>query len=195
MITIARLEHVNEVERCEKLPIVYQLWGTKKNIRAYGQIGYIENQEVIVKLTAEEENPIAKYEKDGDPVYLDSALEVFLSFDVEHTYYINLEVNAKGALLCHYGKRKDRGPIQTKKKVLVTTTVEEKEWSVVLRIPYLILEKSFGNVNLHKGSDISFNFYKICELEEEQHFISYTFIPTETPDFHQPAYFAEGILG
>ena len=138
MITIARLEHYDEVERCERLPIAYKLWGTKKDIKAYGQMGYVENQELVVKMTAEEENPIATYEKEEDPVYLDSALEVFFSFDIENTYYINLEVNAKGAF---------------------------------------------------------FNLYKICELQGEQHFISYTFIPTKSPDFHQPAYFAEGILG
>ncbi|MBQ9122081.1 MAG: carbohydrate-binding family 9-like protein [Lachnospiraceae bacterium] len=195
MITIARLEHYDEVERCERLPIAYKLWGTKKDIKAYGQMGYVENQELVVKMTAEEENPIATYEKEEDPVYLDSALEVFFSFDIENTYYINLEVNAKGAFLCHYGKRKDRGPILTKERVLVTANIEEKQWSVLLRIPYSLIVKCFGNVQFHKGSRISFNLYKICELQGEQHFISYTFIPTKSPDFHQPAYFAEGILG
>jgi len=195
MVTIARLKHFDEVEGCEKLPIGYKLWGTESDIEAYGQMGYVENKEWVVKLTAKETDPLARYKNDEDPVYLDSALEVFLNFDPENIYYINLEVNANGALLCHYGKRKDRAPIETEEKIGVIVNKGIEEWSVILRIPYLVIAKCFENVKLQKGSDMSFNLYKICEMEDNRHFISHTFIPTETPDFHMPQYFAHAKLG
>lgn len=195
MVTFARLEHFKEVEKCEKLPILYKLWGTEYDIEAYGQMGYVENTEWVVKLTAREPEPLARYTKEEEPVYQDSALEVFLNFDAENIYYINLEVNANGALLCHYGKRKDRGPIPTEEKVGVFVNKGKEEWSVILRIPYSVITKCFGNVKLQEGSEISFNLYKICETEENRHFISYTFIPTTNPDFHLPQYFAHGKLG
>lgn len=195
MVTIARLKHFDEVEGCEKLPIGYKLWGTQSDIEAYGQMGYVENTEWVVKLTAREANPLAKYTHDEDPVYLDSALEVFLNFDAENIYYINLEVNANGALLCHYGKRKDRATIEMEEKIGVSVNKGKEEWSVILRIPYSVIAKCFENVKLQKGSDMSFNLYKICEMEDNRHFISHTFIPTETPDFHMPQYFAHAELG
>lgn len=195
MTIFQELKHFSEIETCEKLPINYKLWGTEKDMEAFGQMGYIAQQEWVVKLTAKESDPLAVFFAQQDPVYLDSALEVFLNFDVSREYYINLEVNANGALLCHYGKRKDRGPILSEEKVRVLVNKNETEWSVILRIPYSIIEKCFGNIKLQKGSDISFNLYKICEREDERHFISHTFIPTAEPDFHMPQYFAHGKLG
>lgn len=196
MITIARLEHADEIVNCEKLPIEHQLWGTDVDMTAYGQVGYVENREMVVKLTAKEENPLSVYTKEEDPVYKDSALEFFLNFEPDNIFYINFEVNSNGALLCHYGKRKDRRPfLKDGLKVDVCVTKKEKEWSVTLRIPLAVIEACFDNVQLQKGRNISFNLYKICEREDNLHFISHTFIPTETPDFHLVQYFARGVLG
>ena len=196
MTVIKRLEHAEEVVSCEKLPIANQLWGTNVDMTAYGQVGYIENQEIVVKLTATESDPLAVYTEDEDPVYKDSALEFFLNFEPDNIYYINFEVNANGALLCHYGKRKDRKAILNEQlKVSVSASKSETEWTATLRIPLAVIEACFDDVKLQKGSNISFNLYKICEREDNLHFISHTFIPTESPDFHLVQYFARGELG
>lgn len=196
MVTIAPLRCVEEIEQCEKLFISHKLWGTVSPIEAYGQMGYIEGQEWIVKLTSIEKNPLTTFEKDDDPVYKDSALEVFLNFSTGRDEYMNLEVNSNGALLCHFGQKGKRSPIKSRTDERARVFVEKLEdnWSVLLRIPYDLIMDCFGETKLESGTQITFNMYKICELESNRHFISYTFIPTEKPDFHQPAYFAEGIL-
>ncbi len=197
MVTIPKLTQIEEIEQCEKLPIAYKLWGTVSSISSFGQLGYVEDQEVVVKLTAVEKNPLTNYEQDEAPVYKDSALEVFLNFNIDKEQYLNLEVNASGALLCHFGQKGNRGPIaaKTDQKVIVQAKRMDTEWSVLLRIPHALIQDCFGDTKLRRGSKISFNLYKICESEENMHFISHTLIPTEKPDFHQPAYFAEGVLG
>lgn len=195
MTIISRLEHAGEVVNCEKLPIAHKLWGTDVDITAYGQVGYIEDREIVVRLTADESAPLAVYKEDNDPVYKDSALEFFLNFEPDNIFYINFEVNANGALLCHYGKRKDRRPIlNEERRVFVATERTETEWTATLRIPIAVIEACFDDVKLKKGSVISFNLYKICEREDNLHFISHTFIPTEDPDFHLVQYFARGEL-
>ena len=197
MVTIAPLKCVEEIEQCEKLPIDHKLWGTISSIEAFGQRGYIEGKEWVVKLTAMEKNPLTTFENDEDPVYKDSALEVFLNFAVERDEYLNLEVNSNGALLCHFGRKGKRAPIAsgTDKKIQVLTETLEDKWSVLLRVPYDLIRDCFEEANLKSGSKITFNLYKICESKSNLHFISHTFIPTERPDFHQPACFAEGVLG
>ena len=196
MVTIAPLRCVEEIEQCEKLFISHKLWGTVSPIEAYGQMGYIEGQEWIVKLTSIEKNPLTTFEKDDDPVYRDSALEVFLNFAPDGNEYINFEVNSNGALLCHFGIKGKRKPIKSKTNTRARVFVEKLEdnWSVLLRIPYDLIKDFFEEFKLESGSKITFNMYKICELESNRHFISHTFIPTEKPDFHQVAYFAEGVL-
>lgn len=196
MVTIACLKTVEEIEQCEKLPIAHKLWGTDSPIEAYGQMGYIEGQEWVVKLTAVEKNPLTTFLQDNDPVYKDSALEMFINFAADKDEYLNFEVNSNGALLCHFGKKGLRAPVKLKtdKEVEVSVKKQENEWSVILRIPRGLFEDCFGEIKLESGSKITFNLYKICETESDLHFISYTFIPTEKPDFHLPAYFAEGVL-
>jgi len=88
LVTIAGLQNVEEIEKWEKLTISHKLWGTTKNVEAYGQMGYIAGKEWIVKLTAYEKNPMATYTQDNDPVYRDSALEVFLNFMPEKEYFV-----------------------------------------------------------------------------------------------------------
>jgi len=198
-VTIAGLQKAEEIDKCEKLFISHKLWGTTKNVEAYGQMGYIAGREWIVKLTAHEANPLATYTQENDPVYRDSALEVFLNFVPDKDEYLNFEVNANGALLCHYGKKgpANRGPVSRISEERVTVEVQKEEaiWSVLLRIPFALIQDCFGDMEITTGKKISFNLYKISESQEDLHFISHTYIPSEKPDFHLPECFAEGVIG
>jgi len=194
MVTIRRLQKADEIELCEKLPIANRLWGTDNEMICYGQMGYLPEREWIVKLTACEEEPRATYTQNDEPVYKDSALEVFLNFAPMADWYMNLEVNANGALLCHFGRKGEREPValMSKEKTIVKVQREADKWSVLLRIPFLLISDCFGDVKIESGKNISFNLYKISESEEDLHFISHTDIPVANPDFHLPAFFAEG---
>ena len=196
MIKIREIQKIEEIEQCEKLPILYKLWGTEKDICCYGQMGYIPEKEWVVKLTACEAEPLATYVQAEDPVYKDSALEVFLNFAPETDNYLNLEVNANGALLCQFGKKGDREPASNRCawKASVDACRADDKWSVLLRVPFRLIRECFGEVCLQKGMQIRFNLYKICETEGNKHFISYTFIPVPESDFHLPQYFATGIM-
>lgn len=199
MVTITKLKKVEEIENCEKLYISHKLWGTEKDVVAYGQMGYIPGEKWVVKLTAKEKEPLATYVQDDDPVYQDSALEVFLNFAPDGDDYLNLEVNANGALLCHFGKKgkENRCPVRLKSRERVAVQVQrdEEAWSVLLVIPFALVKDCYDDVTIESGKKITFNLYKISESKEDLHFISHTLIPSENPDFHLPQFFAEGVIG
>lgn len=199
LTTIAELQNIEEIDKCEKLAISHKLWGTTKNVEAYGQMGYIAEKEWVVKLTAHEANPLTTYTQDNDPVYEDSALEVFLNFVPDGDNYLNFEVNANGALLNHFGKKgpSNRGPVRhiSEERVTVQVQKEKELWSVLLRIPFALIRDCYGEVEIATGKKISFSLYKISESQEDLHFISHTFISSEKPDFHLPKFFAEGVIG
>lgn len=199
MVTIAALQKIEDIENCEKLYISHKLWGTQKDVVSYGQMGYMPGEKWVVKLTAEEKEPLTTYMNDDDPVYQDSALEVFLNFAPDGNEYLNFEVNANGALLCHFGKKgkENRGPVRlrSEERVAVQVLRDEDAWSVILAVPFALIKDCYDDVTIEVGKKITFNLYKISESQEDLHFISHTFIPSEKPDFHLPQFFAEGIIG
>jgi len=196
MVTITALERIEEINTCEKFLMSHKLWGTDLEMTAYGQIGYLKDEALIVKLTAHEKNPLTTYKNDDEPVYRDSALEVFMYFATKPDTYLNLEINANGALLAQCGKVRAREWIATKTKERVTVTVEksEEKWSVLLVIPLSLVRDCYGDVKLQSGTEIGFNVTKICEAQENLHFISYADLPGERPNFHQPEHFLKAWL-
>ncbi len=122
-----------------------------------------------LKMVCREKNPLRVYEKNQDPVYRDSAMEAFFQFDSErerntNALYLNLEVNANGALRRNMEKSVSIGRILRRrrwKKFDCKTTIDEESWSMKLHLPIAILEKIYGPLHLDVGSNFWCNFYKI----------------------------------
>lgn len=188
--TISDLE---DIHTCEQLPLTYPLWGTIYTPKSYGQIGYLKDFGLIVRLTCEETNPPAQYKSHNDPVYRDSALEFFFKPYKDDPNYLNFETNANGAVLTQIGKdisdRVNLDPFRTNACTVIPQISEDK-WSVILHIPDDFLQKIYPSSYGCKKMDIfRFNFYKISESDENTHFISLTPITAPTPNFHLPQYF------
>ena len=73
----------------EKAPIDCYPWGGNYRPRAYGQCAFVPGKGLAVRMTAWESNPKAVYTVVGDPVYKDSCLEFFASFDPQSQKYMN----------------------------------------------------------------------------------------------------------
>ncbi len=201
--TIPCIQEIDELDMCEIIPINHQLWGTDYPVKAYGRMAMIPEKEWIVSMTAEETDPLRRYQKDNDPVYRDSALEVFLNFcpGDKRARYMNFEINANGAMLSQFGSKGDRSFISDLREsysAICQVSIEENKWSVLLRIPLELINELYMSdaiTDMMKaGGIISFNLYKISEDKEEEHYISSSFIPVDKPDFHLPEYFMTGIV-
>lgn len=199
---VKMIHSVNELEKTTPFYVEKLLWGTKHIPKTCAYIGFVPEDAFYVKMVCEEKEPLRKYTKQRDPVYRDSAMEVFLLFEperarVEPPVYLNFEANANGALIASYGKERQYRSyfsVAEYKAFCCKSRIEEDRWSFSLRIPVEVLERIYGPMRLGEGSTFSCNFYKISETKEIEHYASYSPIKSKIPSFHMPEFFADAVI-
>lgn len=200
---VKRIHDREKIEQCNKFQISHYMWDSKIEPKAYGWMGYINGEGLFVKMVCEESNPKRVYKNHKDPVYKDSAMEIFLAF-LEYgeeltndCMYTNFEINSNGAMLANYGiGRKNRRFISDVQyqQTNVHATIEEDKWYLEVLFPESYLNQICDFEEIKKGTTFYCNFYKIAESEEILHFGSYSPINSETPNFHMPICFAQAVI-
>ena len=119
-------------------------WGGDYRPVTSGRLGFLLGQGFLLEMVCQEEDPCRSYTRDGDPVYLDSAMEAFFCFspEEENPCYLNFEMNANGAMLaCHGRNRRERTPFAgaLKEGLSCRAQVREHAWSVRLTIPLSLI--------------------------------------------------------
>lgn len=197
---IKRINKKSQIETCEKFFITHYMWNSTQEPKAYGWMGYLEEEGLFVKMVCEEKNPKRVYHNPQDPVYTDSAMEIFLAFPEEgeklsnDCMYTNFEINSNGAMLANFGKgRQNRQPVTEEQYALtgVKAGIEENLWYLEVLFPESYLKEICDFEKVKKGNPFYCNFYKIAEDKEIEHYGSYSPIESETPNFHLPVCFAE----
>ena len=175
-------------------------WGQEYMPIAYGQLILIKGYGFALRMTCKEKHPRAIYEEYNQPVYTDSCLEFFATWDNESTRYINMEMNAKGTLLscCGVG-RENRTPLinlSGGKLPTVKSFNTDEEWGIVAEIPFEILDAVYGirSETFVPGYTFRGNFYKCGDETPIVHYGSWSRVGTKTPDFHRPEYFGELVI-
>ena len=128
--------------------------------------------------------------QDQDPVYQDSCVEFFI-LDKEDQYH-NFECNANGVLLSAKGHERNRRTNRSLKELQgilrypsgVEIADKNYHWSLIIGIP-------FDDVGLARGNSYQANFYKCGDLTTKKHYLSWSPIDTQKPDFHLPEYFGK----
>ena len=141
----------------------------------------------------------AIYSNDQDPVHEDSCVE-FFCMPIGSETYTNFEFNCIGT--CSASTRKGRNEdvvafspdeMQTIKRYpsIGRRAFNEMEgmfeWELTVKIPF----KLMGIDPAHLPEKISGNFYKCADGTDSPHFVSWSPIKTENPDFHRPEFFGE----
>lgn len=163
------------------------------------RIGYT-NDAVLLHYKVTEKSVRAHYGKDDDPVYKDSCVEFFISPGGDQIYY-NLECNCIGTILFGGGEpgNRDRADAEVMNTIgrwagLGTAPFDERigqtEWEVALVVPFTAFYKH--RLSSLSGQDIRANFYKCGDDLTTPHFLSWSPIRVERPNFHLPAFF--GVL-
>ena len=144
-------------------------------------------------------------DKINGPVYKDSAVEFFFSPDQNMPLtYFNLETNCGGTPLLHYNlvPRKDSRQLEIDdiKKVEIVTSLpkvidpemsEPVTWTIEYKIPIAVLEK-YGTITCpEKGVEWRANFYKIAENSSNPHYITWSIVENDKPNFHMPKFFGK----
>lgn len=197
---VKQIDRKTDIESCMRFDITNYMWDSIREPKTYGYLGYIEGTGLFAKFFIEESDPKRIYTENCDPVYKDSAVEVFLAFLKEgevlsnDCMYTNFEFNSNGALLANYGEgRANRQSITDEQFALAgcTTHIDEKHWTAEVTIPESYLYQICDFDAIKKGRTFYCNFYKIAEGKEILHFGSYSPIDSPSPNFHLPVCFAE----
>jgi hypothetical protein len=137
------------------------------------------------------------------PVWQDSAVEFFFAPDISSPEkYFNLETNCGGTPLLHYNliPRRDskRLDVEDIKQIEIVSSLPQLidpeisnplTWTIEYKIPLSMLEK-YGSVNRPaKGVEWRANFYKIAENSSNPHYITWSVVENDKPNFHMPKFF------
>lgn len=163
------------------------------------KIAYCQDQ-ILLKYYVSEENIMAKETEINGAVYKDSCVEFFISINDNKTYY-NFEFSCIGTVHAAHGpdraKRELIDPEILKlieiRSSLGNQAFEERtgghQWEMMIIIPKECM--AFDKDIILKGLKASANFYKCGDETSEPHYVSWSPIGSENPDYHQSVYFGE----
>lgn len=137
----------------------------------------------------------AAYLSSNEPVYKDSCVEFFVSFDGSN--YYNFEFNCIGTVLLgygsqHHGERKLASLDQINniyRDTQIHAAPNSVNWNLAANIPFNVFKEE--RISSLKGRECSANFYKCGDDLPIPHFLSWTAIESPKPNFHLPAFFGK----
>ncbi|MDD3036380.1 carbohydrate-binding family 9-like protein [Bacteroides sp.] len=153
---------------------------------------------ILLHFKVKEASVRAKYGEDDGSVWTDSCVEFFLIPANDGEYY-NIECNCAGTILIGAGATRngrERAPKEITSLVQRWASlgrepfeerVEDTSWEVALIIPYAVFFKH--QIDSLDGKLIKANFYKCGDELQTPHFLSWSPIDIENPDFHRPDFF------
>lgn len=199
MYKIKTIESPEKISNGNTALIDIYNWGCKYRPETKAILCHIQEQGLLLKMSCKESNPLISVQPRIGMVCVDSCMEFFFDISKNHsvdTPYINIEVNAAGALCCEAGAIGNR--IEFTKAGIplpkVETYIHDDEWGFTLLVSNEILKAVYPDVSLKSGSVIYGSFYKCGDHTEQPHYGSFVKIDTPRPSFHQPAFFAEMII-
>ena len=155
---------------------------------------------LFLKYYVSEEAVRARYRQTNDPVFKDSCVEFFISFNNEEEYY-NLEFNCLGTCLSGFGGGRENRQLLPEKVIakIKRLAVMQKtastagdlltNWQLTLIIPLEVFR--WHHFSSFQGVSGKVNFYKCGDELPQPHFLAWNNIQAAAPDFHLPEYFGE----
>lgn len=156
---------------------------------------------LLLHYRVEEQSVRAVAEKDHEHIWEDACVEFFVMPDEADGLYYNIECNCTGKLIVAVGEgRNERipAPAEVMQKIDRWASLgkepfdvreEPTKWEVALRVPITSFFKH--KFQSFDGMKAKGNVYKCGDNLPVPHFISWSPINTENPDFHRPEFFGQ----
>jgi hypothetical protein len=151
---------------------------------------------IFLKFYVEEKHLRAVNSEPNQPVYEDSCVEFFISFEDEAEYY-NFEFNCAGTCLLGFGEGREGRElispeiikqIAFQSELKAATNAEANiGWELTLAIPFSSF--LYHEIASLKDKKCRANFYKCGDELPEPHFLAWNNISSEAPNFHLPEFF------
>jgi len=156
------------------------------------------DHEIFLKYYITENYFKAEKTETNQMVCEDSCVEFFVSPEDDGIYY-NLEFNGIGTCLLGTGTTREnstRANPEVISKIRRLTSVGKKpvkenvgefKWTITIAIPFEVF--FHHKVKELKGKTFRANFYKCGDMLSVPHYVTWSVVETEKPDYHQPEYF------
>ena len=181
----------------ELTDVSFAPWGNSALPRTLFQGCFVKNRGFLFDLICYESDPLARFTKPGEPVYKDSCLELFCNFMPQKSdLYINFEMNANGAYLMGVGAaRENRKMLKCACMPKVRAAVMDDFWDVMLYIPRETVWEVYGEeIDFCDGYEMKGNVYKCGDETTSPHWLTWSPIAADKPDFHRPEQFGTFLL-
>ena len=165
-------------------------------VQASFSIAQVSNH-VLIKYFVREASIRAVNFSYNSPVYEDSCVELFISFDEDPNYY-NIEMNCIGTLLMGYGSGRDNRLLigenilkKISRQVSVTHDSDSNliAWELTALLPLVVF--NHRAISQLSGCRCRANFFKCGDRLPEPHFLCWSEVQAAEPDFHLPHFFGE----
>lgn len=196
--TITHVEQAPDWSVVPQLDIDHVQWTDDYGIRAHAQLCY-DDEALYVRMWAEEQDVRATYAAD-DPLpkcYEDSCLEFFFQLDGGDARYMNFEFNPNCALGCEIGTEKQNRVTLIPPSEALAPEAERTDdgWELQYQLPFEFLRMFYPNFSAEPGVQIRGNFYKCGNLTANKHYLSWSPVDSDTPNFHLPDSFGVLVFG
>ena len=170
----------------EKAALNHQPWLEDNGVRAWAQACH-DGERIHVRMTAKEEKIRATLTGPLDAVCTDSCLEFFFAPEDGDDRYINFEWNPLGTLYLGFGAAREtrmRMIVKDKDALFAPKPFEtEGGWGIEFSIPVSFIRLFFPRFFLE--GEASGNFYKCGDKTEVPHYLAWTDLTSEKPDYHR----------
>jgi len=156
-------------------------------------------ESIFIKYSVQGSMLRAIYSNDQDPVHEDSCVE-FFCMPVDSDKYFNFEFNCIGTCSASSRKSRNENVAPFSKEEMLTIKRHPSigrrafnemegmfEWELTVEIPF----KLMGIDPNQLPEKIRGNFYKCADGTDSMHFVSWSPIKTNKPDFHCPDFFGD----
>ena len=195
--TVVHVDGEPDWENVPQIDIDNQQWLDPVDITAHAQLCYGDDA-FYVRMWAREANIRAECPRDDllANTYEDSCLEFFISPVAGDARYLNFEFNPNCALCLQIGTSKtDRTRlVRTDDLFQAVSTRTEDGWEITYRIPFDFVRSLYPDFSAESGTILRGNFYKCGNLTVQKHYLSWSPIESDTPNFHLPEYFGVLVL-
>ncbi len=183
--TAARTE-APDWTRIDRAELAHQKWLTPCGIAAWAQVCH-DGERLFVRMEAKETDIRATLTGPLDQVCNDSCLEFFFAPLPGDARYFNFEWNRLGNVYVGFGAARKTRVRQIVKDVqaLFAPRCEDIPggWAVTFSIPKSFIRMYMPDFDL--AGESACNFYKCGDMTKTPHYLAWSPLTSDTPDYHR----------
>ena len=172
-------------DQVEKVPLQHAPWLQPNEVLAWAQACH-DGENLYIRMTAKEDTIRATLTGKLDQVCDDSCLEFFFAPKADDKRYFNFELNPLGTLYLGFGAERPtrvRQIVKNPGMFAFAPFFTDDGWGVTCKIPADFLRVYFPDYRFE--GEAACNFYKCGDKTVVPHYLAWSELTSENPDYHR----------